>query len=110
MQGYLAGSRAALRAMRADVESLDLADVTGNWVNAAILQREMSDRIKALADLAHTPLFFGRLDYLHAPGMEQAEGAEGEQFYIGRRHVHDAQILQPAHCDKQPHDEWEHAP
>ena len=26
-----------------------------------------SDRIKALADLAHTPLFFGRLDYLHAP-------------------------------------------
>ncbi|MFC1441873.1 AAA family ATPase [Streptacidiphilus sp. N1-10] len=87
---HLAGSRAALRAMRADVESLDLADVTGNWVNAAILQREMSDRIKALADLAHTPLFFGRLDYLHAPGMDQAEGAEGEQFYIGRRHVHDA--------------------
>ena len=86
---HLADSRAALRAMRADVESLDLADVTGNWVNAAILQREMSDRIKALADLAHTPLFFGRLDYLHAPGME-AEGAEGEQFYIGRRHVHDA--------------------
>jgi hypothetical protein len=89
-RGHLAASRAALRAMRADVESLDLADVTGNWVNAAILQREMSDRIKALADLAHTPLFFGRLDYLHAPGVEQAEGAEGEQFYIGRRHVHDA--------------------
>ncbi|WP_042398609.1 HelD family protein [Streptacidiphilus carbonis] len=113
---HLAHSRAALAAMRADVESLDLADVTGNWVNAAILQREMSDRIKALADLAHTPLFFGRLDYLHAPGMDLAEGAEeagreaprkgvvvgqgappdevwgreGEQFYIGRRHVHDA--------------------
>jgi hypothetical protein len=76
--------------MRTDVASLDLSDVTGNWVNAAILQREMSDRIKALADLAHTPLFFGRLDYLHAPGTDQAEGAEGEQFYIGRRHVHDA--------------------
>ncbi|QMU79985.1 AAA family ATPase [Streptacidiphilus sp. PB12-B1b] len=76
--------------MRADVESLDLSDVTGNWVNAAILQREMADRIKALADLAHTPLFFGRLDYLHAPGLELAEGATGEQFYIGRRHVHDA--------------------
>jgi hypothetical protein len=77
--------------MREDVESLDLADVTGNWVNAAILQREISDRIKALADLAHTPLFFGRLDYLHAPGIEAAEGAQGEQFYIGRRHVHDAE-------------------
>ena len=87
---HLAQSRAALRAMRADVESLDLSDVTGNWVNAAILQREMSDRIKALADLAHTPLFFGRLDYLHAPGMDLAEGAGGEQFYIGRRHVHDS--------------------
>ncbi|MFC1415350.1 HelD family protein [Streptacidiphilus cavernicola] len=87
---HLAASRAALRAMRVDVESLDLSDVTGNWVNAAILQREMSDRIKALADLAHTPLFFGRLDYLHAPGTDQAEGAAGEQFYIGRRHVHDA--------------------
>ena len=90
-RAHLASSRAALRAMRADVESLDLSDVTGNWVNAAILQREISDRIKALADLAHTPLFFGRLDYLHAPGLNLAEGAEGEQFYIGRRHVHDAE-------------------
>jgi DNA helicase IV len=90
-RSHLASSRAALRAMRADVESLDLSDVTGNWVNAAILQREMADRIKALADLAHTPLFFGRLDYLHAPGLDLAEGAEGEQFYIGRRHVHDAE-------------------
>ncbi|WP_370151177.1 AAA family ATPase [Streptacidiphilus sp. EB129] len=97
-RAHLASSRAALRAMRADVESLDLRDVTGNWVNAAILQREVSDRIKALADLAHTPLFFGRLDYLHAPGRELTEGAtgngdgsgEGEQFYIGRRHVHDS--------------------
>jgi DNA helicase IV len=90
-RAHLASSRAALRAMRADVESLDLSDVTGNWVNAAILQREMADRVKALADLAHTPLFFGRLDYLHAPGTDVAEGGEGEQFYIGRRHVHDAE-------------------
>ncbi|RFC74923.1 AAA family ATPase [Streptomyces sp. AcE210] len=76
--------------MREDVESLDIADVTANWVNAAVLQRQIDDRIKALADLSHTPLFFGRLDYLHAPGADQAEGAEGERFYIGRRHVHDA--------------------
>ncbi|MEV5241003.1 ATP-binding domain-containing protein [Streptomyces cinnamoneus] len=89
-RAHLASSRAALRAMRADAESLDIKDVTANWVNAVILQRQIEERITALADLAHTPLFFGRLDYLHAPGAEQAEGAEGEQFYIGRRHVHDA--------------------
>ncbi|MCY0927406.1 AAA family ATPase [Streptomyces sp. H27-H1] len=76
--------------MREDVEALDIRDVTANWVNAIVLQAQIDDRIKALADLAHTPLFFGRLDYLHAPGAELSEGAEGEQFYIGRRHVHDA--------------------
>ncbi|WP_240801671.1 AAA family ATPase [Streptomyces sp. A1136] len=76
--------------MREDVESLDIRDVTANWVNAVVLQGQIDDRIKALADLAHTPLFFGRLDYLHAPGADLAEGAGGEQFYIGRRHVHDA--------------------
>lgn len=104
---HLAASRAALRAMREDVQALDIRDVTANWVNAAVLQAQMDDRIKALADLAHTPLFFGRLDYLHEVGAEKAEGSskgvarsasakggggrqEGEQFYIGRRHVHDA--------------------
>ncbi|MFG2715571.1 HelD family protein [Streptomyces goshikiensis] len=89
-RSHLTASRAALRAMREDVEALDIRDVTANWVNAIVLQAQIDDRIKALADLAHTPLFFGRLNYLHAPGAELAEGAEGEQFYIGRRHVHDA--------------------
>ncbi len=89
-RAHLAASRAALRAMREDVEALDIRDVTANWVNAIVLQAQIDDRIKALADLSHTPLFFGRLNYLHAPGAELAEGAEGEQFYIGRRHVHDA--------------------
>ncbi|MGK5730305.1 HelD family protein [Streptomyces sp. URMC 124] len=87
---HLSSSRAALRAMREDVQALDIKDVTANWVNAAVLERQIEDRITALADLAHTPLFFGRLDYAHAPGADQAEGAQGEQFYIGRRHVHDA--------------------
>ncbi|MFE0254622.1 HelD family protein [Streptomyces sp. NPDC059010] len=90
-RSHLASSRAALRAMREDVESLDIRDVTANWVNAEVLARQIDERIKALADLSDTPLFFGRLDYLHAPGAEGAEGAEGEQFYIGRRHVHDAE-------------------
>ncbi|MFF0039824.1 HelD family protein [Streptomyces mirabilis] len=94
--------------MREDAENLDIKDVTANWVNAAVLQRQIDERIKALADLSHTPLFFGRLDYLHAPGADKAEGAEesekreahslqgrrretGGRFYIGRRHVHDAE-------------------
>ncbi|WP_328440034.1 AAA family ATPase [Streptomyces sp. NBC_00444] len=88
-RSHLASSRAALRAMREDVESLDISDVTANWVNAEVLARQIDERIKALADLSDTPLFFGRLDYLHAPGADRAEGAEGERFYIGRRHVHD---------------------
>ncbi len=77
---HLAASRDALRAMREDAEALDIRDVAANWVNAAILRAEIDARIKSLADLVHTPLFFGRLDY-----------REGRQsFHIGRRHVHDA--------------------
>ncbi|BBC34239.1 DNA helicase [Streptomyces graminofaciens] len=89
-RSHLAASRSALRAMREDVEALDIRDVTANWVNAEVLAHQIGERIKALADLSDTPLFFGRLDYLHAPGAAKAEGAEGERFYIGRRHVHDA--------------------
>ncbi|WDN55535.1 AAA family ATPase [Streptomyces clavuligerus] len=87
-QSHLFASRAALRTMREQVEALDLRDVTANWVNAAVLGSQMEARIKELADLAHTPLFFGRLDYLPAA---RADGEEdGHRFYIGRRHVHDA--------------------
>ncbi|CAM5602730.1 DNA helicase [Streptomyces spiroverticillatus] len=89
-RAHLTASRAALRAMREDVENLDIKDVTANWVNAVVLTAQIEDRIKALADLSHTPLFFGRLDYLHTVGAEEAEGTPGESFYIGRRHVHDA--------------------
>ncbi|MCX5200458.1 AAA family ATPase [Streptomyces sp. NBC_00237] len=89
-RAHLFASRAALRAMREDIENLDIKDVTANWVNAVVLTAQIEDRIKALADLSHTPLFFGRLDYLHTVGAEDAEGTPGENFYIGRRHVHDA--------------------
>ncbi|MEU2078321.1 ATP-binding domain-containing protein [Streptomyces sp. NPDC013489] len=82
-RAHLTSSRAALRAMREDVEALDIKDVTANWVNSLVLGRQIEDRIKSLADLSHTPLFFGRLDYLHTT-------QEGQRFYIGRRHVHDA--------------------
>ncbi|MFG3272910.1 HelD family protein [Streptomyces luteogriseus] len=97
-RSHLSASRSALRAMREDVEALDISDVTANWVNAEVLARQIEERVKALADLSDTPLFFGRLDYLRAPGAEQAEGADGERpqpeaayqtLHIGRRHVHD---------------------
>ncbi|TDC11202.1 AAA family ATPase [Streptomyces sp. 8K308] len=73
--------------MRADAESLDISDVTANWVNAEVLQSEIELRIKSLADLVDTPLFFGRVDYLH--DLDE-DGEHGNRFYIGRRHVHDA--------------------
>ncbi|SFC23629.1 HelD family protein [Streptomyces aidingensis] len=86
-RAHLAASRAALRAMRRDAEALDISDVAATWVSAEVLRRDVEARIKALADLAGTPLFFGRLDYLRAL---DAEGETGTRFYIGRRHVHDA--------------------
>ncbi|MGW6913515.1 HelD family protein [Kitasatospora sp. NPDC054939] len=86
---HLAASRNALRAMREDVQSLDIRNVTGSWVTALVLRNQIEARIAALADLSHTPLFFGRLDYLHAISEELSEGSGGESFYIGRRHVHD---------------------
>ncbi|MFD5424235.1 HelD family protein [Streptomyces sp. NPDC127084] len=91
-QAHLAASRTALTRMREDVQSLDIRDVTANWVNAAVLGAQIEERIKALADHAHTPLFFGRLDYLHTAHERQSplEAAE-TTLYIGRRHVHDAE-------------------
>lgn len=86
-RAHLAASRAALRAMRASAEALDIADVTANRVTAEVLQSELGLRIASLADLAHAPLFFGRLDYTRAPDEEREAG---RSFYIGRRHVHDA--------------------
>ncbi len=87
-RAHLAASRAALRTMRAEAEGLDISDVTANWVNAEVLASELALRIKSLADLADTPLFFGRVDYEHDLGEQGDE--TGRRFYIGRRHVHDA--------------------
>ncbi|MDT3395928.1 AAA family ATPase [Streptomyces sp. B1866] len=85
---HLAASRAALRAMRADAQALDLRDVAATWVGAEVLRHQVAERVAALADHPDTPLFFGRLDYEDAEGSGVA--ADGSRFYIGRRHVHDA--------------------
>ncbi|MBB1256551.1 AAA family ATPase [Streptomyces sp. OF3] len=88
--------------MRAEAEALDTTDVAASWVSAEVIRADVERRIKALADLADAPLFFGRLDYAlgHGPGAHPSDPEENthhdrhgvrldHRFYIGRRHVHD---------------------
>ena len=84
-QRHLDASRAALKQMRE--ESLTLKAQGGNAVSTENLLAALRARAKALIDDPTVPLFFGRLDY-----GDSAEAGEfqGEHYYIGRRHVHDA--------------------
>ena len=83
-QDHLDRSRAALRAMRSDTLSLRVE--AGNRVSAEVLNTALQARAAALLDRPDVPLFFGRLDYSANLTSEYT----GEQFYVGRRHVHDA--------------------
>lgn len=76
-QEHLAESRRALGQMHTKVSGLR-AD-GGNAVSTEYLRAALYRRMKALEDDPEVPLFFGRLDY-----------ADGERFYVGRRHVSDA--------------------
>jgi DNA helicase IV len=76
-QQHLAQSREALRRMHTKVSGLR-AD-GGNAVSTEYLKAALYRRMKALEDDPEVPLFFGRLDY----------AADGERFYVGRRHVSD---------------------
>jgi DNA helicase IV len=111
-QAHLARSRTYLGLMRENV--LSLRALGGDPVSEEYLKADLYRRAEALRDLPDTPLFFGRLDYAHAPGTQDAPGAQdapgvqhalgaqdgpgmrsvpdgaaGERFHIGRRHVHD---------------------
>jgi hypothetical protein len=88
-QAHLAEARKFLGLMREDVLSLNA--MAGDRVSLEYLKADLHHRAESLRDLPDTPLFFGRLDYLHPPGeLERgAEVDEGEEFHIGRRHVHD---------------------
>ncbi|WP_020578054.1 HelD family protein [Actinopolymorpha alba] len=109
-QAHLAESRTALRKMRERTESLEAQG--GNPVSTEYLKAALYHRAKALVDDPRTPLFFGRLDYTAgegpyadtagtpatagtAGGSESTRGTVtahgGEPFYIGRRHVTDAE-------------------
>jgi len=82
---HLTQSREFLRLMREDV--LSLRALAGDPVSAEYLKADLYRRAEALKDLPDTPLFFGRVDYASAPAPATPYG--GEQFHIGRRHVHD---------------------
>ena len=89
---HLASSRAALRAMREDVEALDISDVTGELgqrqqILAGADRRadQGAGRPRRHPAVLRPPRLPAR-----ARASELAEGADGESFYIGRRHVHDA--------------------
>src|SRR6266568_2521368 len=99
---HLHGSREFLRLMRENV--LSLRALGGDPVSEEYLKADLYRRAEALVDLPDTPLFFGRLDYAGSPdsaGSLSAAGppgnaggpgaVPGEQFHIGRRHVHDPQ-------------------
>jgi len=104
---HLRSSRDHLRLMRDNV--LSLRALGGDPVSEEYLKADLYRRAEALVDLPDTPLFFGRLDYAAAaaqqgkvaaggvphatsagePGEFRPERVAGEEFHIGRRHVHD---------------------
>ncbi len=85
-QEYLDQARELLRLMREDV--LALPALAGDWVSREYLRSGLARRAQELADLPDAPLFFGRIDYA-AGTVPGAASPAGEQFHIGRRHVHD---------------------
>jgi DNA helicase IV len=111
-RAHLRASREFLRLMRENV--LSLRALGGDPISEEYLKADLYRRAEALHDLPDTPLFFGRLDYSDqltpahtatdaddpaGQAAGQPDGAAGlsgigsafpgEQFHIGRRHVHD---------------------
>jgi DNA helicase IV len=107
-RAHLRASREFLRLMRENV--LSLRALGGDPISEEYLKADLYRRAEALHDLPDTPLFFGRLDYSDqltpadtATDADDLAGQPdgdagpsgigsafpGEQFHIGRRHVHD---------------------
>src|ERR1039457_2854148 len=111
-RAHLRASREFLRLMRENV--LSLRTLAGDPISEEYLKADLYRRAEALHDLPDTPLFFGRIDYSDQltpadtatdaddpagqPGSQPDRAAgpsgigsafPGEQFHIGRRHVHD---------------------
>jgi DNA helicase IV len=92
-RSHLRQSREYLRLMREDV--LSLRALAGDPVSEEYLKADLYRRAEALKDLPDTPLFFGRLNYakdgagVAGAGPDNGSPFAGEEFHIGRRHVHD---------------------
>ena len=107
-RAHLNRSREFLRLMREDV--LSLRALACDPISEEYLKADLYRRAEALKDLPDTPLFFGRVNYAAQPsaggsgasasagngnGNGNGDGAggggsfAGEEFHIGRRHVHD---------------------
>ncbi|HEU5144182.1 MAG TPA: UvrD-helicase domain-containing protein [Dermatophilaceae bacterium] len=80
-QAYLDRARAELTRMRHAAESLD-ASRASDAISGEVLSRVLARRIASLQDDPRTTLFFGRIDL-------DAAQADGDCWYIGRRHVAD---------------------
>ncbi|WP_432036113.1 HelD family protein [Streptomyces cucumeris] len=59
-------------------------DVSGSGADAEVLGRHLRSYAKELAEEPDTPLFFGRLDFGHAP---EAGDHRGQRYHIGRRRI-----------------------
>ena len=78
-RAHLAASRSALRAMREDVEALDIKDVTANWVNAEVLEAPDRRAHQGAGRPAPTPRSSSAASTTCTPRRGSAEGAEGER-------------------------------
>jgi hypothetical protein len=91
-------SREFLHLMREDV--LSLKAMGGDPISEEYLKADLYHRAEALKDIPGAPLFFGRVDYASPPeatsDTEESLAEEslagdseaGQNFHIGRRHVH----------------------
>jgi DNA helicase IV len=99
---HLKRSREFLHLMRENVLTLAKNPMAGDRVSLEYLKADLYRRSEALKDVPDAPLFFGRLDYTGLASDDSAanHGAAnhgtadhgdfaGNNFHIGRRHVHD---------------------
>jgi len=89
----LAYARRCLAAMRRRAESLRV--VAGDPYAEEAAAWRLRQRVASLADDPDTALFFGRLDYgedaVETPSAARMPEAREARFYVGRRHVVDAE-------------------
>jgi DNA helicase IV len=86
-QAYLATARAELARMRE--RTLALKVQGGDRVSAEYLAATLYRRAQSLVDDPTSSLFFGRIDMSDGPDGAGTGGAE--RWYIGRRHIADAE-------------------